>query len=72
MSKAYIQLKQSIKIGDRNVAELVGDFVMIDDNITAETLVGALIIPRFNLLCAVMLADDTDLASLGDDVHVVN
>lgn len=72
MSKAYIQLKQSIKIGDSNAIELAGDFVLMDDNITAETIAGQLVIPRFNLLCAVLLADDTDLATLGNDVHIVN
>lgn len=72
MSKAYIQLKQSIKVGDQRVTELAGDFTMVDGNATAETIAGTLVIPSHNFLAVVLLADDTDMAALGDDVLVVN
>jgi len=72
MSKAYIQLTQSIKVGDQRVTELAGDFTMIDGNATAETIAGLLVIPSHNFLAVVLLADDVDLATLSSDITIVN
>lgn len=71
-SKALIQVKEQIIVGDQKYSQIAGSFDLIDDTIWMETVFGLLVFKVDNVAFCLLLPEDFDMSSLDSSVLVVN